>query len=732
MTVVDKMNGPDPMWRDALNTHQTTPFNVMIGGGDQVYNDAAMFETFHFRDWISLRCDPQQMTHPFNNDIKAELEEFFLFNYMRAFGLGLFSMAVGQIPMVNMWNDHDITSGFGSYPHSFMKTHIFAGFGTLAFKYYLLFQHQCLIEETPANEPSWILGAYPGQYIKEKSRSVFLNTGGGVRLLALDCRTERSREDVLSDTSYQRIWNRVHNEVAKGSMKHLLVVSALPLAYPRLIWLQKFLTSKMADGAKSIFGKFSDKFEVDMSTIDSQWTSHTHKQERSWVVEDLQEFAAVKSVRVTILSGDVRMAAVGRFYSNPELQISKENDYRYMLNIISSSIADEPTAQIMADTLNQRNKVHEFDLRTKEDLCPAFSQDVDGKSRMNKKLFPRRNWCSIKQWQPDPEPPPTRVESPYSETTKDRRGRGRVKRSMSVSRVSASVTRLARRLSRGPPSERGSSPSSQKRMSQDSLPISIQRSSSLLSRNQSEETIRARGRSSVLSRHRNSTREFKGGWADVYNQSSMEGGLDITIHCECNPRDPSGITTPYRILVPVLDYDGPFEPSVHREKKKAWWKIKKSQKQDDKKNGEEDEEEEDEEEEEEDDDADEYENPDEAEMSDSDAEEEGTELTQQVSHTDSVNRPPSEATIGLSISSRTQSPALSKDDTRSPTMPKPLFINLDGSAESSTKSGEGDSLSRFSSASQTVHGSQNSSDSTGGLVKGDGSVKRRKKFLGVF
>lgn len=231
----DKMNGPDPMWRDALNTHQTTPFNIMIGGGDQVYNDAAMFDTYHFRDWISLRCSPHQMTHPFNNDIKDELEQFFLYNYMRAFGLGLFSMAVGQIPMVNMWNDHDITSGFGSYPHAFMKTHIFAGFGTLAFKYYLLFQHQCLIEETPANEPSWILGAYPGQYIKEKSRSVFLNLGGGVRLLALDCRTERSREDVLSDTSYQRIWNRLHNEVAKGDMKHLLVVSALPLAYPRLV-----------------------------------------------------------------------------------------------------------------------------------------------------------------------------------------------------------------------------------------------------------------------------------------------------------------------------------------------------------------------------------------------------------------------------------------------------------------------------------------------------------------
>ncbi|KAI5292057.1 hypothetical protein KEM52_006649, partial [Ascosphaera acerosa] len=164
----DKLNGPDPLWRDVLNNHQTTPFNVMIGGGDQIYNDSAMFETSHFSNWMSLRCSPEQMAHPFNNDIRNELEEFFLYNYMRCFALGLFSVAVAQIPMVNMWNDHDITSGFGSYNHAFMKTHIFAGFGTMAFKYYLLFQHQCVIEETPANEPSWILGAYPGQYIKEK------------------------------------------------------------------------------------------------------------------------------------------------------------------------------------------------------------------------------------------------------------------------------------------------------------------------------------------------------------------------------------------------------------------------------------------------------------------------------------------------------------------------------------------------------------------------------------
>src|SRR5699024_9130488 len=28
----DELSGPDPMWRDVLNTHQTQPFHAMIGG----------------------------------------------------------------------------------------------------------------------------------------------------------------------------------------------------------------------------------------------------------------------------------------------------------------------------------------------------------------------------------------------------------------------------------------------------------------------------------------------------------------------------------------------------------------------------------------------------------------------------------------------------------------------------------------------------------------------------
>lgn len=72
-----------------------------------------------------------------------------------------------------------------------MRSPVFCGVGTVAFKYYLLFQHQSVVDEGMGDEPSWLLGASPGPYIKEHSRSVFMFLGRHVAFLALDCRTER-------------------------------------------------------------------------------------------------------------------------------------------------------------------------------------------------------------------------------------------------------------------------------------------------------------------------------------------------------------------------------------------------------------------------------------------------------------------------------------------------------------------------------------------------------------
>lgn len=144
-----------------------------------------------------------------------------------------------------------------------------------------------------------------------------------------------------------------------------------------------------------------------MDDLRDHWTAKNHKHERTIVIEDLQDLAIDKSLRITVLSGDVNMAAVGQFCSNPALGLPKHKDPRYMPNVISSAIANAPPPDIMADVLNRRHKVHHFDEQTDESMIPMFQHGVDGKPRNNKRLLPHRNWCSIRQWVPGGTPPPT-------------------------------------------------------------------------------------------------------------------------------------------------------------------------------------------------------------------------------------------------------------------------------------------------------------------------------------
>ncbi|KAI0474711.1 hypothetical protein F4859DRAFT_76834 [Xylaria cf. heliscus] len=411
----DDFSGPDPMWRDVLNVHQTRPFHIMIGGGDQVYNDVVAYKAKLFREWIAIKNPLHKSNAPFTAAMQDELEVFYLERYMMWFSQGLFALANSQIPMVNMYDDHDIIDGFGSYPHHFMKSPVFSGLGNVAFKYYLLFQHQSVPDENEESEPSWCLGVKPGPYIHQPSRSVFVSLGARVALLAVDARTERTREWVVDPDTWRKLMDRCYQEVEKGTTQHLLVLLGVPIAYPRLVWLENILTSRVMDPIKALgkFGllgnlvnSFDGGVEV-LDDLDDHWTAKNHKDERRVVIEDLQDLAVDKSVRVTILSGDVHLAAVGQFYSNPKLRIPKHKDFRYMLNVVSSAIANTPPPDLMADVLNKRNKVHHFDKETDEGMMPLFGHGVDSKPRNNKHLLPHRNWCSIREYVAGHTPPPT-------------------------------------------------------------------------------------------------------------------------------------------------------------------------------------------------------------------------------------------------------------------------------------------------------------------------------------
>ena len=89
-----------------MNAHQMKPFHVMIGGGDQIYNDAVMRQTRLFREWLEIKNPVHKHETPFSPEMRDELESFYLERYSMWFSQGLFGMANSQIPMINLWDDH--------------------------------------------------------------------------------------------------------------------------------------------------------------------------------------------------------------------------------------------------------------------------------------------------------------------------------------------------------------------------------------------------------------------------------------------------------------------------------------------------------------------------------------------------------------------------------------------------------------------------------------------------
>ncbi|RCI07999.1 hypothetical protein L249_7789 [Ophiocordyceps polyrhachis-furcata BCC 54312] len=587
----DDLSGPDPLWRDVLNTHQTQPFHVMIGGGNQIYNDGIAEESDLVANWLYTRGADDTV---FSAEMQHELESLYLGRYSLGFSQGLYGLATSQIPMVNMYDDHDVLGACGSLPHHLLSGPVFAGIGAVAFKYYMLFQHQSLPTETESSEPSWILGLHPGSYMHELSRSVFVSLGGKTALLAVDCRTERTESTVVRETTWEKMTNRLYAELRRGHMDHLLVLSALPVAFARP---ENSFTSMLMSPVKTLGRRAS----MDKMADGGYWVTRAHKRERGIIVEDLQDLAIDKSMRITVLSGNVNLAAAGQFSSNPRLSLAKHRDPRYIPNIITSAVADAPATHKVAEMFGRRVKVHRFDKQTDEGMIPLFRHGVDGRRRSNAHFMPRRSWCSIRQWVPGYTPPPTPPSS----------GHGTSPSTGVFRRLSSKASRfdaVGRQTDSRPPVSGGGlglfRSLSRRRSTGAHQPTKLRRTMSLGTKDRGylstgwrtddgRRADRDDGYAALARPAPGPGDEFAAGDESLFTATrraqptsnppqrpfhrtptglsakqrlqadryavDLEGGLEVTINVEASARDPAGITVPYRLLIPRLQYE--YDPA---------------------------------------------------------------------------------------------------------------------------------------------------------------------------
>ena len=157
-----------------------------------------------------------------------------------------------------------------------MRSPVFLGIGKAAHKYYFLFQqHTPPSDIELAPDPSFVLGKRPGPYIPSLSVSLCTKLGPRTVFFGLECRVERTRTQVCYGSTYDAMFSRLDEEVVEGRTKHLILLLGVPIAYPRLVWLEGILGSRMITAPMKlghklfgIGGRFFNNFDGSSELLD--------------------------------------------------------------------------------------------------------------------------------------------------------------------------------------------------------------------------------------------------------------------------------------------------------------------------------------------------------------------------------------------------------------------------------------------------------------------------------
>jgi hypothetical protein len=312
LRVKKSLKAPQALWSRLARLHEQTdrvdttafgPLHLLLMGGDQVYSDDLWTALPELLAWTELPW-PQRIRAPFTASMRSALQTHYTRLYLDHWSQPEQAAVLASVPTVMMWDDHDIIDGWGSHPVELHDCEVFQGIFATAKAAFELFQRQMLGARPPATLP---------EQLHHNSAYRFGSTG----LLVLDMRSERRprrgdvdatggllhAEQVMSEQSWRAVYHWLdQHATGAGGMKHLYVMSSIPVVHPSFELLEKMLG--IFPGQQSLEDDLRD-----------HWTSPPHKAERLRLIHRLLK-ASENGTRVTILSGDVHVAAVGGIESD--------------------------------------------------------------------------------------------------------------------------------------------------------------------------------------------------------------------------------------------------------------------------------------------------------------------------------------------------------------------------------------------------------------------------------
>jgi PhoD related phosphatase len=345
------------LWNDLGVMHASQPFHLLLMGGDQIYADE-LWDVIPDLRRFNERPRSERVAMVPDPSLPGALERFYVDVYRERFSQPPVAEALASMPSIMMWDDHDIFDGWGSYSDEEQASPVFRTIFSAARTCFALFQLQ-----SDPRAPSWpMLAGQP-------SFNAFLRLGS-LGLLVLDLRSERSQRQVLSLETWSVVFDALDR--AEG-LRHLLVMSSIPVVHPDLSFVERGV--EILPGRQDIEDDLHD-----------QWVSYTHRTERLRLIHRLLDFAHAKGTRVTILSGDVHVAALGVIESvRRPVQWLNAN---VINQLTSSAIVHPPPARIVRYFLEQMgDEVKEIDR--------GISAQMLQFPGTNYRFIASRNWLTV-------------------------------------------------------------------------------------------------------------------------------------------------------------------------------------------------------------------------------------------------------------------------------------------------------------------------------------------------
>ncbi len=267
------------MWDRLAAEHAATPFSLLLQGGDQLYADEVTKAHPVLSAWHD-RSRPDKAQLDFSRAVEAAAEAFYLQRYLDTYSQPVVAGLLARVPSLMMWDDHDITDGWGSLPAELLDCPVGQGVFGVARRMFMLFQLGIAPDASPVPElaPALSLG-YAMRF-------------PGFSVLLPDLRSERRPDRVMAEDGWHRL-DQLLAATPKGD--HILLVSSVPALGPRLSWVERALLKLPG----------TQGFEDDLR---DQWQSRMHRPEWRRLLRLLEHHAITGDHAITIVSGEIHLA----------------------------------------------------------------------------------------------------------------------------------------------------------------------------------------------------------------------------------------------------------------------------------------------------------------------------------------------------------------------------------------------------------------------------------------